>query len=366
MASVRKRKGSKYWYACINLPNGDRRHFSTKQEDKSEALAIATNTESAFKNHSTHADLMSRLAHIAETFAPESSVAPGPWLRQWAESRKSEVSPKTAASYRSNLKAIADSLEERGIKSFSEITPVVLQQIRADHAKNITSGTLNLRLDIIRVALNAAVEHGLIAKNPALSVKKLKVAKGSRRREFRPEELKTLINHLSGEWKVLTLLGIYTGQRLNDLAELRRRNVNLSDNSVHFRTSKTGELVSLPMAKSLADAVAELPLPDDPESFLLPEIASLKAGTRSNRFMGILKECGIVTDSADKPEVGRSFSPISFHSLRHTTTTLLKSAGVSDAIARAIVGHSSKAVSEQYTHLDPETLRVALNKMPSL
>lgn len=162
------------------------------------------------------------------------------------------------------------------------------------------------------------------------------------------------------------MLGIYTGQRLNDLAELRRRNVNLSDNSVHFRTSKTGELVSLPMAKSLADAVAELPLPDDPESFLLPEIASLKAGTRSNRFMGILKECGIVTDSADKPEVGRSFSPISFHSLRHTTTTLLKSAGVSDAIARAIVGHSSKAVSEQYTHLDPETLRVALNKMPSL
>jgi integrase len=41
-------------------------------------------------------------------------------------------------------------------------------------------------------------------------------------------------------------------------------------------------------------------------------------------------------------------SEISFHSLRHSAVTLLKAAGVSDFIAREIVGHDSAAVSRQY------------------
>ena len=47
----------------------------------------------------------------------------------------------------------------------------------------------------------------------------------------------------------------------------------------------------------------------------------------------------------------REASEISFHSLRHSAVTMLKAAGVSDFIAREIVGHDSTAVSRQYTHL---------------
>jgi integrase len=60
----------------------------------------------------------------------------------------------------------------------------------------------------------------------------------------------------------------------------------------------------------------------------------------------------------------RLTAELCFHSLRHTATSALKSAGVSDAIARAIVGHESAAVSRAYTHLDMETMRKALEKMP--
>jgi integrase len=59
-------------------------------------------------------------------------------------------------------------------------------------------------------------------------------------------------------------------------------------------------------------------------------------------------------------------SEISFHALRHTATSLLKNAGVSDVIARDIIGHESEAVSRTYTHIESETKRAALDKLPDV
>ncbi|MGH7976263.1 MAG: tyrosine-type recombinase/integrase [Limisphaerales bacterium] len=62
----------------------------------------------------------------------------------------------------------------------------------------------------------------------------------------------------------------------------------------------------------------------------------------------------------------RQLNEISFHSLRHTATSLLKNAGVSDVVARDIIGHESAAVSQNYTHIETETKRVALGKLPDI
>src|SRR5262249_62177432 len=56
----------------------------------------------------------------------------------------------------------------------------------------------------------------------------------------------------------------------------------------------------------------------------------------------------------------REASEISFHSLRHSAVTMLKAAGVSDFIAREIVGHESATVSRQYTHLTTNDKRAAM------
>jgi hypothetical protein len=47
-------------------------------------------------------------------------------------------------------------------------------------------------------------------------------------------------------------------------------------------------------------------------------------------------------------------------------TTLLKASGVSDAVAREIIGHESAAVSRTYSHIDVATLRAAIDKLPDL
>ena len=62
----------------------------------------------------------------------------------------------------------------------------------------------------------------------------------------------------------------------------------------------------------------------------------------------------------------REASELSFHWLRHSAVTMLKAAGVSDFIAREIVGHESAAVSRQYTHLTTDDKRAAMQRLPDV
>jgi integrase len=57
---------------------------------------------------------------------------------------------------------------------------------------------------------------------------------------------------------------------------------------------------------------------------------------------------------------------LSFHSLRHTTTSMLKNTGISSAIAGDVVGHYSEAMQRNYTKIDMEAKRQALDKLPDL
>jgi site-specific recombinase XerD len=84
----------------------------------------------------------------------------------------------------------------------------------------------------------------------------------------------------------------------------------------------------------------------------------------------VLYEAGLVPKRADQKVTGqgvqtrrRKVSELSYHSFRHTATTMLKAEGVSDSVARAIVGHESAAVSQAYTHMPMEVIRAALEKI---
>ena len=96
-----------------------------------------------------------------------------------------------------------------------------------------------------------------------------------------------------------------------------------------------------------------LPTSDNPNAFIFPGAASAKrTASLSNQFRDILVAAALVEPrphghkSAGKGrDQAREASEISFHSLRHSAVTMLKAAGVSDFMAREIVGHDSAAVS---------------------
>jgi integrase len=145
-------------------------------------------------------------------------------------------------------------------------------------------------------------------------------------------------------------------------------------------TRKTGRRQVIPLAAPLQRHFESLDSTDDPKAPIFPNAASTltmakngESGALSNAFREILESAGLAEirpKDHSKQGQGRSArrntSELSFHCLRHTATSLLKNAGVSDVVARDIVGHDSVAVSRSYTHIESATLRKAVDLMPDV
>ena len=93
----------------------------------------------------------------------------------------------------------------------------------------------------------------------------------------------------------------------------------------------------------------------------------------SQAFHGILVAAGFAhprpkpsESDGDGRNAPRPKSEITFHSIRYTATSLLKTAGVSEAVARDIIGHESAEISRHYTTVDEKTKRKAIKKLPEL
>ena len=97
-------------------------------------------------------------------------------------------------------------------------------------------------------------------------------------------------------------------------------------------------------------------------------------GTLSNQFYALMSKAGVVAprpNNQKKPDgkgrnAPRLLSKLSFHRLRHTTTSMMKNSGVSPAFVQEFVGHDSKTVSENYTHIDLVSLPEAVGAMPDI
>jgi integrase len=174
----------------------------------------------------------------------------------------------------------------------------------------------------------------------------------------------------------MILFGLYTGQRLSDLATLTWQSLDLQRGELRLVTGKTERRQILPIAPPLLRYVESLPSSDKPDAPLFPRIYATAqrhkhAGNLSNEFFNILVAAGMAKKKTHKATgkgraAKREQNEVSFHSLRHTATSLLKNAGVSEAVAMEFVGHESQSVSRQYTHIDTDTLRRAAHTLPDV
>lgn len=373
MASIRKHPKSKFWYACVTLPDGRQKQFSTGLTDPAEAKAAAVAAERAIvKGHANPSQLRQALDRLAADFEPATAADPAAWLEAWAAARVPEVKPTTATAYRTTAAAAAAHFRHLKLTTFAAIIPATITALRDAWGASNSAVTANHKLKILRFALAAAVADGKLAANPAATVAPLRT-RATARREFRAAELETLLPTLPPDWKAMALLGLYTGQRLSDLAGLSWSNLDLATGTMTLTTAKTGALVCLPLAQPALDAVLALPSADRAAAPVFPALAAMTQAGRSNAFRRLLVAVGLAVPMNPNHHKGtggastrRATAALSFHSLRHTATTWLKSAGVSDSIARAIIGHNSAAVSQKYTHLDLATMRRAINTLPQL
>ncbi len=381
MASIRQREGSKYWFACVTLPNSRRIQRSTKETNRKKAQQIADKWEAATRGRVTARQTQKVIAELYRDITGQHLQFPmvREYFDSWVERKKPETSASTHIFYRAKAKRFLDWLGNRADQQLALITRDDILGFRAAELERVAARSVGHAIKFLRMVFKTAKEDGKYHdENPASGVKVAKPRGGSRRRGFTIPEIRRVLEIANDEWRSLIFSGLYTGQRLGDLARLTWQNVDLARDEIRFVSRKTGRTMIIPIAPPLRAEIEKLPAGDDPHQPLHPRaFASVeKSGgvkTLSRQFYDLLADAGLAqpkahrrSESAPGRDGPRELSQISFHSLRHTATSLMKSAGVNASVVMDIIGHESEAISAHYTHIDEETKRKALASLPAI
>jgi integrase len=392
MPSIHRQPGRPFWFCAFSIfdsqTHKSRRVFrSTKTRDKKQALEICRAWHKAAlkaRDGKLSVDVAREVIaqgvsdvfmHANVESLPSASIKS--WCETWTEAKAIETEESTHARYKRVIERFTGFLgEAKSKRDLSTLQASDVARFRDQEAKELSRSTANLGVKVLRICLGEAVRQGLLPVNPAVRVKLLKSTAESKRRAFTFNEIKRILKVCGDdtEWRGLVLFGLYLGQRLGDLAKLTWRAVDLDTGELAFSTRKTGRRIVLPLVQPLADYLASLPASDNPNAFIFPRAASAKrTASLSNQFRDILVAAGLVEprprghkSTGKGRNQAREASEISFHSLRHSAVTMLKAAGVSDFMAREIVGHESAAVSRQYTHLTTDDKRAAMQRLPDV
>jgi integrase len=216
-----------------------------------------------------------------------------------------------------------------------------------------------------------------LLQDPAEGVKTVKNHSVLERRPFTIDELKRVLDVAGEEWQSLIKFGLYSGQRLGDLATLTWTQIDLTRDEIALTTRKTGKRLLVPIAGPLREHLLAMEVGDNPRGPVHPNAFEIVAtqngrvGTLSNQFSELLVSAGLRESWNHKSRgTGRAGKraglDLSFHSLRHSAVSLLKDAGVPDAVVQALVGYESAAMSHRYTHVGKEALAKAAKTLPEI
>lgn len=298
--------------------------------------------------------------------------------QRWVARKQREVKASTHKFYETGLRTFLKALGKKADAPIVEINREDILDWRDGEAARVSPATVNHNLKFVRMLFAGAKREGLVADNPAEDVPIIRKESKSTRRPFTQDELRKILQHADGEWKSMVLFGLYTGQRLGDIAQLTWGQIDLENSEIRIETGKTGRFQKIPIPSPLRRHLESLPTPEHEQVPLHPRADDIvatqgKTGSLSNQFQKILARAGIAekkphrkTGSAPGRSGQRAQSKVSFHSLRHTTTSLLKNAGVSPAIAEEFVGHDSAEMNRVYTHIELESMRKAAEQLPDI
>lgn len=374
MASLRKFPRSPFWFACFTLPDGRRVQRSTKEmkrkpaQEKADAWGrLAQERANARQSQKVIADIY-KAAHKQEL--PDAT--PRAFITGWLARRKAEVAPASYAAYAGRAQNFLEWLAAGADCPLAELETRQLIAYRDVLAARLSPSTANQGIKILRVIFEDARRDGYMAENPAKDCGGIKRAGGTTRRPFTLDEIRAVLAVADDEWRSMIFFGLYTGQRLKDVAALTWANVDLVAGEIHLLAGKTRRMTRIPICKPLMQHIEGLPAGDNPKAPLHPRMAaSLNGSTLSRQFGELLAAAGLAekrTHAAAKDgrAVRRVYNEVSFHSLRHTATSMMKNAGISPAVVQDIIGHDSAEMSALYTHIESKAKREALDSMPDL
>lgn len=201
---------------------------------------------------------------------------------------------------------------------------------RSGKGRNLSNGTINRRLCILKAVAKFAWRKGWTEENLSAKIQLLPEKK-YQRREVTPDMARLLIEKASTpRAKALIAFSAYTGMRLGEVLKLKPENIK-------------GDVLVLRDTKNGMDRIVPI-LPG-----LKPHLGQIPFGANwRNVYRGF--------ESARK----RAKLDIRYHDLRHMVGTALHEAGADQRRIMDILGHKSIQTSARYIHPSQEANRKAL------
>lgn len=411
MASLRKRRNSSIWQAQFYVSDPDSGELiqirkSTGETNKKKALTKAIEMErhaqgampaddgKAQQMKNLHAELGQEIARetitgvsLRKFFSSMMRILTGEemqiitiesWCQEWLSRKDRDSSKATMARYKGHVKTFLSWMGDNAAKPLETLTTGDVERWKRHLLdQGIAGKTAMSYLKDLGQIYRTAIREGLISFSPVGAVAPPSTDDSQERKPFSQEEVQKLIKAAPSEqWKGMILAAAYTGLRLGDVATLQWSSVNLETKMIELMPSKTKRkkrVVAIPIQPDLLAYLTATPVADDsPDAFVFPDMARLKknAGSKlSDRFPLIMEAAGVDRGKPSRETregKGRITYERGFHSLRHTFTTWLRTAGVSEEDRMALTGHSTRDSHSIYSHTDESVLRNAVAKLPSL
>jgi integrase len=280
-----------------------------------------------------------------------SSITFQEWSMLWLEA-KTDITSSTRRGYIARLNSHL--LPAFGT---SKLTSITNNEIGQWIAKSVERGegltAIKQAHGVLRQILKSAVLDGRLMRNAAEGVALPRV-KPKEKKALSLNQLRALANEC-GEFKALVLFAGTTGLRWGELAALQCKDISLLNRTVFVGKAyssglkgekilggtKTHQSRTIPFSKEISPIVAELVENKSAEChlFQMPGYGSMDYNNfRTRYFHPAVERAGLV-------DVG-------FHTLRHTTASLLISQGTPITTVSKILGHASTQMTlDVYGHL---------------
>jgi integrase len=280
-----------------------------------------------------------------------SSVNFTTWASDWMKA-KTNASPSTMRGYNKLLQNHL--IPEFGNQRLTAITHNGISQwVKRNVDKGSGLVVIKRAHSLLRQILKGAVLDGRLSRNPAIGVT-LPRTKPKEKKALSLEQLQELAQACIG-YETFILFAGTTGLRWGELAALQCKDVSILNRTVSVTKGYTkgiqGERVlsgtkthqnrTVPVARDLLKTLSDLISTKSPDSHLfeMPGGGSLEYNNFQSRIF--------------RPAVIKAgLTGISFHSLRHTTASLLISQGTPITTVAGILGHASTQMTlNVYGHL---------------
>lgn len=281
-------------------------------------------------------------------------------------------SPLTIRSYHDDLVQFSDFLHHQfGETSYASVTqPMVRSWLAGLKENNLSGRSINRKISTLKSFFKYCLKQGYIEQTPMAQVTVPRA--GKRLPVFvREEEIDDLLKSLQScteDWdslnaKMIFMLFYFTGMRLSELTELKESQLNFSRKNIKV-TGKGNKERIIPVTDNLLTQVNDyLDLkyrtfgrsPVQGESDTRYVLVTSKGRKLYAKYVYLVVNRVL-------EETAKTLDKKSPHVLRHTFATHLMNRGADLDAVKELLGHTSLATTQVYTHNTIEKLKSVYNR----